>query len=179
MDKVVIVDENDKPSGLEEKWKCHAGNGILHRAFSVFIFNQKGELLIQQRSKEKLLWPLYWSNTCCSHPMEDETYEQAGHRRLRVEMGFTCDLKYVGIFRYQASYQDKGSENELCAVLAGQYDGEVRPDLQEVTDWKWMTFQDLKEDIAADSDQYTPWFKMEIEKFFPSFKSFDSAGEPT
>jgi isopentenyl-diphosphate delta-isomerase len=172
MDKLVIVDENDKPLGLEEKWKCHAGKGILHRAFSVFVFNQKGELLVHQRSKEKPLWPLYWSNTCCSHPLEDESYEEAGHRRLVAEMGFSCVLRLVGTFRYQASYQDKGSENEFCAVLVGQYDGEIHPNPQEVADWKWIASQDLREDIAADSDKYTPWFKTEIERFFPSFSVF-------
>jgi isopentenyl-diphosphate delta-isomerase len=168
MDKVVIVDENDKPVGLEDKAICHSGKGILHRAFSVLVFNPEGQLLLQQRSKNKLLWPLYWSNTCCSHPLEGETYEQAGRRRLQAEMGFVCNLRLIGTVRYQASYRDKGSENEVCAVLIGEYDGEIKPDPEEVATWKWVDFEEVKRDVSADSDKYSPWFKIEIEKFFGS-----------
>lgn len=166
MDKLVVVDEHDRPLGLEDKGKCHEGNGILHRAFSVFVFDREGRLLLHQRSATKPLWPLYWSNTCCSHPLEGESYEQAGQRRLQTEMGFVCELRLVGTFRYQSSYGDVGSENELCAVLIGTYDGDVAPDPEEVADWRWVDFGRLKDDIAAGTDHYTPWFKMEIERFF-------------
>jgi isopentenyl-diphosphate delta-isomerase len=169
MEKVIIVDENDRPLGLEEKFKCHSGNGILHRAFSVFVFNKDGRILLQQRSNKKLLWPLYWSNTCCSHPLEGETYEQAASRRLWTEMGFSCNLKLVGTFHYQASYKDKGSENELCAVLIGIYDGKVHADGEEVADWKWLDFRKLKRDVAAYPEKYTPWLKTEIEQFANEF----------
>jgi isopentenyl-diphosphate delta-isomerase len=166
MDKIIIVDKNDKALGLEDKLKCHLGTGILHRAFSVFIFNKKGELLIQQRSAKKILWPLYWSNTCCGHPLEGEDYQQAAERRLREEMGFTCPVKYIGKFQYQAKYKDIGSENEICAVLKGEYNGDVIINLDEVADWKWINFDELKKDVIINSNKYTPWFKMELEKFF-------------
>ncbi len=166
MDKVVVVDENDRPLGLEDKSKCHEGKGILHRAFSVLVFNRKGELLLQQRSEKKPLWPLFWSNTCCSHPLEGESYEQAAKRRLQTEMGFACDLRLIGSFRYQASYEDVRSENELCAVLVGDYDGDVHADPEEVASWKWVYLQELREDIAANPREYTPWFKMATDRFF-------------
>jgi len=168
MDKVVIVDEDDRPLGLEDRWKCHSGEGILHRAFSVLVFNREGQLLLQQRSKNKLLWPLCWANTCCSHPSEGESYEQAGQRRLQTEMGFVCHLRLIGTFRYQASYEDRGLENEMCAVLVGEYDGEVNPDPEEVADWKWMDFEEVRRDVAVHPDKYSPWFKIEIQKFFGS-----------
>ncbi len=166
MDKVVVVDEHDRPLGLKDKWRCHEGEGILHRAFSVVVFNREGQLLLQQRSENKQLWPFYWSNTCCSHPLEGESYEQAGQRRLQTEMGFVCDLRLLGTFRYQAAFEDKGSENELCAVLVGKYDGDVHADPEEVAAWKWVDFQEVKRDIKANPEGYTPWFKMEIERFF-------------
>jgi len=165
VDKVVLVDKNDKPLGLRDKTECHLGKGILHRAFSVFVFN-KTQLLLQQRSSEKFLWPLYWSNTCCSHPLQKEDYLEAAKRRLKEEMGFVCQLKFLGKFCYQASYQHKGSENELCAVLQGEYQGEVNPDPKEVAAWKWVDFKELKKDVKLSPGKYTPWFKMEIDKFF-------------
>ena len=166
MEKVVLVDENDKQVGLEEKVKAHLGQGILHRAFSVFVFNEKKELLIQQRAAEKMLWPLYWTNTCCSHPREGEGYEEAGQRRLEEELGFNCPLKYIGKFQYQANYKDIGSENELCAVLLGNYNGEVKINTKEANDFKWIDFEYLKKDVLENPDKYTSWFKIELDKFF-------------
>lgn len=167
MDKVLVVDKNDRVLGLQDKLKCHSGKGILHRAFSVFIFNKKSELLLQQRSKQKLLWPLYWSNTCCSHSRPGESYEQAGQRRLQAEMGFSCPIEKIGIFRYRASYKDKGSENELCTVLRGVYGGEVSLNKKEAAAYKWVDLEELKKDILVNSGEYTPWLKMEIGRFFP------------
>lgn len=166
MDRVVVVDENDTRIRLEDKAVCHVGQGILHRAFSVFVLDQEGRLLMQQRSEGKSLWPLHWSNTCCSHPLDGESYEEAGERRLRTEMGFVCTLRLVGKFRYQAIYKERGSENELCAVLVGEYHGQVHPNLQEVAAWRWVDMSKLKDDIAACPDAYTPWFRMEVEAFF-------------
>ena len=120
MDKIIIVDKQDKIIGFEEKEKCHDGYGILHRAFSVFIFNDKKELLIQQRSKFKRLWPLYWSNTCCSHPRFDEEIVNAAEKRIKEEFGFWCLLKDLYKFQYQARFKDEGSENEMCSVLIGK-----------------------------------------------------------
>jgi len=166
MEKVILVDENDNQVGLEDKIKAHLGNGALHRAFSVFIFNNKKEILLQQRAKEKMLWPMYWTNTCCSHPRESEGYQEAGQRRLKEELGFTCNLKYIGKFQYQANYKDIGAENELCSVLVGEYEGEVNVDPKEVNDFKWIDFEELKKDVLENPDNYTPWFKIELEKFF-------------
>ncbi len=166
MTKVIIVNKNNKPLGLKDKIECHLGEGVLHRAFSVFVFNNKGELLLQKRSERKLLWPLYWSNTCCSHPFNKEDYLLAGKRRLNEEMGFTCNLELIGSFRYKAKYKDIGSENELCFVLVGKYDGDVNPNFKEVADSKWMEIQQIKNDIRRRSNIYTPWFKIEMEKFF-------------
>lgn len=166
MDKVILVDKDDSPVGLEEKIKAHLGQGMLHRAFSVFVFNDKKELLLQQRASGKMLWPLYWTNTCCSHPKEGENYEEAGQRRLKEELGFTCPLKFVGKFQYQAPYKDVGSENELCSVLVGEYSGEVFPNKEEVESIKWVNFEELKKDVEENSGNYTPWLKLELEKFF-------------
>lgn len=166
MEKVILVDKDDRQIGLEEKVKSHMGDGVMHRAFSVFIFNSKGEFLLQRRSREKMLWPLYWTNTCCSHPREGEDYQEAGQRRLKEEMGFSCTLKPVGKFSYHAKYKDIGSESELCSVLMGTYDGKVIPDPKEAAEYTWTNFQELQKDVAANPDKYTPWFKLELEKFF-------------
>lgn len=166
MENVILVDENDNQIGLEEKMKAHLGNGTLHRAFSIFVFNNKKEILLQQRAKEKMLWPMYWTNTCCSHPRESEEYQEAGQRRLKEELGFTCNLEYIGKFQYQANYKDIGSENELCSVLVGEYDGEVNIDPKEVNDFRWVDFKELKKDVLENPDNYTPWFKIELDKFF-------------
>ena len=164
--KIIIVDENDNQLGLKDKLKCHLGQGILHRAFSVFIFNSKRELLLQKRSKRKMLWPFYWTNTCCSHPRENEGYEAAARRRLKEEMGFSCPLKLLGKFQYRANYKNIGSENELCSVLVGKYNGKISVNPREVAEFKWVNFEQLKKDVAENKDKYTPWFKMELEKFF-------------
>lgn len=164
--KIVVVDAKDNVIGLEEKIKCHLGKGILHRAFSVFIFNGKGETLIQQRSGSKMLWPLFWSNACCSHQKPEESAESAGKRRLKEELGFDCPLKFLGKFIYQADYKEIGSENELCYVMKGQYSGKADPDPKEVADLKWVGMEQLKDDVKKNPGAYTPWFKIELEKFF-------------
>ncbi len=162
-DMLVRVDLNDNQTGLEEKIKCHLGSGLLHRAFSVFIFNSAGELLIQQRSRKKMLWPLFWSNSCCSHPQEGEGYEEAAQRRLMEECGIRADLKIVYRFHYTAKYKDTGSENELCTVLTGFYDGEdLKIDPSEIADYKWIGLADLLQEMETHPEIFTPWFRMEI-----------------
>ena len=166
MEKLLLVDKNDKVIGTREKMKCHEGKGVLHRAFSVYIFNPKGELLIQQRSKQKPLWPLYWSNTTCSHPRPGESYVEAGERRLKEEMGFTCALRKVDQFQYRAKYKDVGSENEFLTVLIGVYDGQINPDLGEAKKWKWISLEKLKDDMEKNPDKYTPWFIKGLKRYF-------------
>jgi len=165
-EKLVLVDEKDNVVGYEEKEKCHEGNGILHRAFSVFIFNDKRELLMQQRSHFKKLWPLYWSNTCCSHPRVNESYETAAKRRLFEECGFNCELKYLYKFNYSAKFKNIGSENELCAVLIGKFDEnsmKISQNSEEIADFKWAGLDEILLDMHVNKNNYTPWFKIEFE----------------
>lgn len=170
---LILVDDNDKIIGYEEKGICHANNGILHRAFSIFIFNNKGEFLLQKRSMRKPLWPGYWSNSVCSHPRKGETYEYAASRRLFEEMGLESDMQYLFKFRYQAAYKDAGSENELCALFAGVATGTVRSDPAEISEWKFIKIAELEKSMEVNPDIFTPWFKIEWQKFtemnfFPS-----------
>ncbi len=170
MDKLILVDQKDKIIGFESKEKCHHGNGILHRAFSIFIFNDKKQLLIQQRSKFKKLWPLYWSNTCCSHPSLNESYKEAAERRLKEEMGINCRLKFLYKFQYKTKYKNIGSESEICNVFTGKSNDKIIPNPEEVADYKWVDLSELKKDINKNPGKYTPWFKMEIKKMFSSYK---------
>jgi len=171
MDQLVIVDQNDKKLGFESKEKCHNSCGILHRAFSVFVFNDKKQLLIQQRSELKRLWPLYWSNTCCSHPRQDEAYEEAAERRIKEEIGISCELEYLYKFQYKAKYKNIGSENEICAVLTGSSNDEPSPDPDEIADYKWVDMDELVEDIKKNPEKFTPWFKDEIKELLCSFSN--------
>src|SRR3984957_14561184 len=119
-DALILVDEADRSLGVLSKALCHEGRGILHRAFSLLIFNERGELLIQQRSASKRLWPLFWSNSCCSHPRGEETMEAATQRRMLEELGITCSLRFLYKFQYQAQFDATGAENELCSVFIGR-----------------------------------------------------------
>src|SRR5258708_32957509 len=114
---LILVDEADREVGHLSKAECHHGRGVLHRAFSLLIFNGDGELLLQQRAASKRLWPLYWSNSCCSHPRRAESMETAIHRRLREELGVRCPLEFLFKFQYQAQFDAAGAEQELCSVF--------------------------------------------------------------
>ncbi len=164
-DLLILVDDNDEIIGYEEKGICHAENGILHRAFSIFIFNNSGEFLLQKRSIAKLLWPGYWSNSVCSHPRKGETYHSAASRRLFEEVGLEADIDYFFKFRYQVAYEDVGSENEMCALFAGVSEGAVRADPAEISEWKFITISELEKEMEAQPDIFTPWFKIEWQKF--------------
>lgn len=165
MARVILVDNEDREIGTEEKTAAHLGDGVLHRAFSAFVRNGRGELLIQKRAAGKMLWPGYWSNTCCSHPEPGEDVRKAGERRLQEELGFSCPLKVIGSFRYHALFRNVGSERELCYIAAGRYDGEVRPNPDEVEDVAWISPEELWRETEKDSDKWTPWFLLEIRKF--------------
>jgi isopentenyl-diphosphate delta-isomerase len=162
MIKLVLVNEKDEKIGLEEKKRAHLGKGILHRAFTIFIFNSKNQLLIQKRSKDKFLWPLVWEASCSSHPLPDENYITAAKKRLKKEMGFSCKLKLIGRFQYQANYKNIGAENEICALLIGKYDGQIKPNKKEVIDYKWIKVKELKRDMAKNSKKYAPWLKIAL-----------------
>lgn len=175
MAEVVLVDENDKQVGIMEKMAAHLSEGSLHRAFASFVFNSKGELLVTRRSSEKMLWPLFLDNTCSSHPLQHESYEAAGERRLNEELGFTCYLEIADRFQYSDKFDNIGSENELCTTLIGEYNGEVHPVSREVTDYRWMNVGDIKTDMKHNPDKYTKWFKIALERLIE--KGRINAGE--
>ena len=164
MSNVILVDKNDNQIGLEDKVKAHLGQGILHRAFTILIFNKKNEILLQKRAKDKMLWPLVWEATCSSHPLENKTYEEAGKKRLKQELGFSCPLKLVDKFIYQSSCGKVGAENEVCGLLKGEYNGDVKADSQEVAEWKWVSLLELRKEIKKNPEQYAPWLKIALEK---------------
>ncbi len=167
--EIVLVDSKDNAIGFETKQKAHEAKGVLHRAISAFVLNKEGRLLVQRRSKLKKLWPLFWSNTCCTHPRINETYQQAAERRIFEELGFKCALKLLYKFEYHADFNSLGAENELCAVLIGRYDGAVRPNADEIAEWKYIGVDELKRDMAKNPGAYTPWFKMEFERILREF----------
>ena len=170
MDKLILVDEKDNVINYESERKCHDGKGIIHRAFSIFIFNDKKQLLIQQRSKFKRLWPLYWSNTCCSHPRSNEGYKESAERRLKEELGISCKLEYLYKFKYKAKYKNMGSENEICAVLIGKSNDTITINPKEIADYEWIDLNELRRDIEQNPKKYTPWFKIEVKKLFSVYK---------
>ncbi len=164
--KVVIVNEKDQKIRLEDKSKAHEGEGMLHRAISTFLFNEKGELLITKRSQYKKLWPGFWDATCCTHPMENETYIQSGERRLPQELGISCKLEYLTKFKYLAHYKNIGSENEMCALLIGKCGKiNINPNPQEIEDFKWISIKELEKDIEGEPDKYTPWLKIALQEY--------------
>jgi isopentenyl-diphosphate Delta-isomerase len=171
-DALILVDEADREVGHMSKALCHQGSGTLHRAFSLLIFNFDGELLLQQRSASKRLWPLYWSNSCCSHPRRAETMESAIHRRLQEELGLRCMLQFLYKFQYQAQFDAAGAENELCSVFIGRCGDPVRPDRSEVSAWRWIAPQSLQAELAGHSaDRFTPWFRMEWGRIWREHRS--------
>ncbi|UCF65709.1 MAG: isopentenyl-diphosphate Delta-isomerase [bacterium] len=173
---LILVNESDKEIGHKNKLACHQGNGILHRAFSIFIFNDAGKVLMQKRSSEKKLWPLFWSNSCCSHPRKGEKIEKATHRRMEEELGFRTDLQFIFKFQYQANYLDIGSENELCSVYIGKSIAVVRPNKNEIEEWQYLSVQELDQKIEDDPTQFTPWFKIEWQRmrteFWPAIQTY-------
>lgn len=158
---LVLVDEGDREIGVETKHACHEGEGLLHRAFSIFVFNTRDELLLQRRSAQKPLWPNYWSNTCCSHPRQGETMEEAVQRRLNEELGIRTPLAYLYKFQYHAQYESVGSEREYCWVYYGRYEGDPDVNLNEIADWRYVSVDGLDAELAATPDDFTPWLKLE------------------
>jgi isopentenyl-diphosphate delta-isomerase len=164
-EQVVLVDEKDNPIGLMEKMEAHE-KALLHRAFSVFIFNKKGELMLQQRAASKYHSPLLWTNTCCSHQRNGETNLEAGKRRLEEEMGFVTEIKEVFSFIYKAPFDNGLTEHELDHVMVGSYEDAPNINKEEVESYKWMTLEDVKSDIENNPEIYTAWFKIIFDKSF-------------
>ena len=158
---LIIVDAQDRILGHGTKAELHQGAGTLHRAFSIFLFNDAGHVLLQQRSADKPLWPEFWSNTCCSHPRRGESYGIATRRRLKEELGVEAPLRFTHRFRYQAQFSAEGAEHELCSVYVGRIDGDPKPNPQEVSDWQWISPSALDEWLETNPQNLTPWFKLE------------------
>lgn len=161
-EQLILVDDQDRELGPSSKAQCHEGRGTLHRAFSLFVFNPAGELLIQRRSASKRLWPLFWSNSCCSHPRWGETMDEAVHRRLQQELRIGADLTYLFKFEYHAQFDAHGAEHELCWVYAGQSETEaVEVNGNEIDAWRFIAPDALDREMAQRPDAFTPWFKLE------------------
>lgn len=158
-EQVILVDEQDNQIGLMPKMEAHE-KAVLHRAFSVFIFNDRGELMLQQRAADKYHSPLLWTNTCCSHQRDGETSLEAGKRRLQEEMGFTTDLEEIFWFVYKAPFDNGLTEHELDHVMVGTFNGEPVINNEEVASYKWMTLEAVKNDIEMNPEHYTAWFKI-------------------
>ena len=164
-EQVILVDENDNPIGLMPKLEAHS-KGRLHRAFSVFVLNHKGELMLQKRASHKYHSPDLWTNTCCSHQREGESSEEAGRRRLQEEMGFTTPLKRTTSFIYKVSFDNGLTEHEYDHILVGSYEKAPNINKDEVSDWKWMSLDEIHHSLHESPDMYTAWFKIIFEKFY-------------
>jgi len=164
-EKVILVNEKDEQIGLMPKLEAHE-KAILHRAFSVFILNDKNEIMLQQRACQKYHSPLLWTNTCCSHQREGENNIGAGTRRLFEEMGFETPLKELFHFIYKAPFENGLTEHELDHVMIGYYDAPPKINRDEVENWKWMSIEAVKDDMQQHPEIYTVWFKIIFDEFY-------------
>ena len=169
-EQVILVNENDEPIGLMPKLEAHQ-KAVLHRAFSVFVLNDKNEIMLQQRASEKYHSPLLWTNTCCSHQRSGETNIQAGTRRLSEEMGFETSLKELFHFIYKAPFDNGLTEHELDHVMIGKYSQAPKLNSEEVESWKWMSIDDIKIDMIQNPAIYTVWFKIIFTEFYHYIES--------
>lgn len=168
-EELILVDANDQEIGHLSKARCHDGAGVLHRAFSLFLFNDSGELLLQQRAQGKRLWPGYWSNSCCSHPRRGESMAIATTRRLSDELNIQTELEHVYKFCYRAEFGAAGSENELCHVYLGRADGLVAPNASEISDIRFIAAANVANELENNPECFTPWFKQEWSKLTENF----------
>lgn len=173
----MLVDTNDTQVGVMEKMTAHGGVGVLHRAVSVLLYQRQGEkieILLQRRGAKKPLWPLFWSNTICTHPLKGETTMDCAVRRLKEELGIVIAKGKLRLFfklQYQARYNSVLSENELDSVFVGEWMGAIQRDIDEVRDTRWIEWQELVLDMKKHPQKYTPWFHLliknnEIQKLF-------------
>ena len=164
MEFVILVDKDDNETGTMEKMEAHQ-KGILHRAFSILIFNDNNEMLLQQRADGKYHSAGLWTNTCCSHPHPEEELLISAQKRLQYEMGFSCELNVIGKFIYKTPLENNLTEHELDYVLTGKYSGDVFPDAEEVKNYKWISTGDVKKEIETTPDVFTFWFKEIVKEF--------------
>jgi|TARA_Y100000310_G_scaffold107696_1_gene106106 isopentenyl-diphosphate delta-isomerase len=163
-DLLILVNDRDEVQGSLPKIACHTGEGVLHRAFSIFVFNSSGEVLLQRRSAQKHLWPLYWSNSCCSHPRSGEAVQDAVHRRLMQELGITAELSFHYDFIYKAQYLEIGTEHELCSVWMGTSDDPIAANKDEIEAWRFVDPQHLQAELEQTPESFTPWMKLEWQR---------------
>lgn len=156
---VILVDEADQQIGIMEKMEAHQ-QGVLHRAFSVFILNSRNQMLLQRRALEKYHSPGLWTNACCSHPSPDESTLSAAKRRLDEEMNITCSLQEIGSFTYKATFENGLTENEFDHVLIGRYDGEVAPNPAEVVQYDWLSLGEIDKRLQHSKTDFTFWFHL-------------------
>lgn len=168
-EEVILVTEKDVQIGMMPKMEAHQ-KAVLHRAFSVFVFNDKGALLLQQRALDKYHSPGLWTNTCCSHQRDGETNLEAGKRRLQEEMGFNCDLKELFWFVYKAPFDNGLTEHELDHVMIGHYNENPVINKAEVAAFSWMTLEAVKNDMASNPHKYTAWFKIIFKEYLTHLK---------
>lgn len=164
-EQVILVDEQDRAIGTMEKLAAHR-EGLLHRAISVFIFDDQGRLLLQQRAAHKYHTANLWTNTCCSHPMPGENVLDAAHRRLREEMGMEADLSFAFAFQYRAAFDNGLTEHEVDHVFIGHSSHPPIPNPAEVADYRWLNQSDIEHDVNAHPDAYTAWFKLIYPRVF-------------
>ncbi len=160
-EQLILVDSSDNEVGHLSKALCHDGGGVLHRAFSLFLFSESGELLLQKRSETKRLWPGFWSNSCCSHPRRGESMDTATARRLNDELNIDTSLQHVYQFCYTANFGEAGSENELCHVYLGTVDGDPQPNNSEISSVRFLSSNKLEQELNDSPQRFTPWFKQE------------------
>jgi len=168
-EELILVDEDDNEIGFRSKAECHDSGGILHRAFSLFLFNPDGELLLQQRADSKRLWPGYWSNSCCSHPRRGESMATATGRRLDEELNVGAELEYVYKFSYRAGYGDIGAEHELCHVYLGGINGMPSANDNEIKALKFVSADALDAAFEETPSTFTPWFRLEWQTLRDSY----------
>lgn len=174
MEQVILVDEHDVVTGTMEKMEAHE-KALLHRAFSVFIFNAQGDLLLQQRAKEKYHSGGLWTNSCCSHPRPGEETQAAATRRLREEMGFETPLEKIFDFVYKADFDNGLTEHEFDHVYVGYYDGEINPDTKEVSDYVYLSMQQVEDALQTEPAEYTAWFHIAFPKVLHWWKQLQPA----
>lgn len=172
-EKVVLVDKFDNQIGLMPKMEAHL-KGLLHRAFSVIIFDSSGKILLQKRASTKYHTPNLWSNTCCSHQRENENNIDAGKRRLQEEMGFITELYNFDSFIYRVEFSNGLIEHEKDHIIIGVFDGEPTPNPEEVDEWKWINIDKLVVDMKINPESYTAWFKIIINKYSQRLKKWKS-----
>lgn len=163
MEEVILVNEYDEQSGTMGKLEAHR-QARLHRAFSVFIFNNKGDMLLQQRAQAKYHSGGLWSNACCSHPRPGEETLNAAHRRLKEELGFETDLHKIFHFTYKTAFTNGLTEYEFDHVFAGRYEGEIQPDSLEVSNYTFKSMVEIKENLELSPQKYTAWFHIAFPK---------------